>query len=50
MLFLIFGEDQDVIKVNRHLPFRDQVMENVIHLYWKVAGKLVSLKNITVGS
>ncbi len=31
MLFLIFGEDQDVIKVNCHLPFRDQVMENVIH-------------------
>ncbi len=31
MLSQAFGEDQDVVKVDRHLAFGDEVMEDVVH-------------------
>mgnify|MGYP006955302627 CR=1 FL=1 len=46
MLLQEFGVDEDVIQVDTNNTFHDEVMEDVIHHLWKVAGELVRPKNI----
>ena len=52
--FLMFiqclSEDEDIIEVDHHYTFRDEVFEDSVHHIWKVAGLLVKPKNITSGS
>ena len=42
--------DEEVVHVDDETSFSDHIAEGVIQNHWKVAGELVSLKNMTVGS
>ena len=50
LLFDLAAENEDVIHVNGHDSFVNELLENVVIIIWKVAGLFVSPKNMTRGS
>ena len=49
MVFNCASVYQDIVHIDHHVPFIDEVLEMSFIMVWKVAGLLVRLKNMTRG-